>query len=395
MKILRISTRIYPDVCGPAKQAFFISKYLSKNGIKVFHITCPPHKNNKKKEKINDNFIIYYLPFKAPGFYANLFHIVIFFIKYFFFTTYLALKIIKKEKIDVIHSHSPPPTGFIAFIMYKLFKIPYFYTIHALDYPIKILFYLDVKISMKNSKVSIGINRENIRFIQNKYNLKNLYWLPNGINTSLYFHVKDINEKKQLIKTQQLNNILDEEDFIISYIGYMLFYQKVKGMIDFLNGFNNFLSELPTNERKKIKLLFIGDGKFSFLLKNRIKELNLEKNVYFLGKRNDIREILAFSDLLGLTSYEEGFPNVILEAMASKIPCLASNTGEIKTILNSYGLIINPGDVNGIKTNLLKYYYISESKKKELTENISKRVFNLFDYNVIGKKLIKLYKFFK
>ena len=76
MNILRISTRIYPDVGGPAKQVRILSEFLSNNNFSSFNITClPKNKFNIKKEKINNNFTIYYLPLHAPGINSGIFSV--------------------------------------------------------------------------------------------------------------------------------------------------------------------------------------------------------------------------------------------------------------------------------------------------------------------------------
>ena len=124
MKILRISTRLYPDIGGPAKQAFLLSKFCSKNKIECINITCKPFKSFPNKiTKINPNFEIHYLPFIAPGTNSSPLKFFFFSFKFFIYGLIKALIINLKNKIDLIHCHSPPPTGFIAFLLSKIFKI--------------------------------------------------------------------------------------------------------------------------------------------------------------------------------------------------------------------------------------------------------------------------------
>ncbi len=53
------------------------------------------------------------------------------------------------------------------------------------------------------------------------------------------------------------------------------------------------------------------------------------KNVFLLGIKLDIEKFYAISDFGALTSYMEGFPIVLLEAVASKIPCICTDVGEV------------------------------------------------------------------
>ncbi|KKN08969.1 hypothetical protein LCGC14_1051380, partial [marine sediment metagenome] len=84
-------------------------------------------------------------------------------------------------------------------------------------------------------------------------------------------------------------------------------------------------------------------------------------------------------------------PNVILEAMASNVPCLGTNVGEIKNIIGNTGYIVNPGDIVNIEKNLVNFFNLSKMQRSELMEKAKKKIINQFDINIIGKKWIKLY----
>ncbi|MEJ2252697.1 MAG: glycosyltransferase, partial [Candidatus Lokiarchaeota archaeon] len=186
-----------------------------------------------------------------------------------------------------------------------------------------------------------------------------------------------------------LENILSDDDKIISYIGYTIFHQKVEGMIDFLKGFSEFLRSIESiTLRKKFKLLYIGDGKFSARLVKAIKKSNLEGNVFFLGERNDIKHILAISDLLALTSYTEGFSMALLEAMASNVPVIASNVGESKYIVNNTGFLVTPGNYLQIAEKLSNYFDLPDSKIRYYQIKAQERIKNNFDIKIIVKKLL-------
>ena len=113
--------------------------------------------------------------------------------------------------------------------------------------------------------------------------------------------------------------------------------------------------------------------------------------MFFLGKRDDIKELLAIANLLALTSYAEGSPNVLLEAMASNVPCLGTNVGEIKHIIGNTGYIVNPGDIVNIEKNLGIFFNLSKIQRSDMMEKAKTKIKNQFDINIIGKKWIKLY----
>ena len=125
-------------------------------------------------------------------------------------------------------------------------------------------------------------------FKKNKIDTKKLIWVPVGIDLKNFFHVETRDEKEKLIGELDLSSILTPDDYIIIYVGYMDLKQKVLGMIDFLNAFNNFIKNLNEERRNNVKLLYLGDGKYKSLLSSEVNTLNLSNNVFLLGIRLDI-----------------------------------------------------------------------------------------------------------
>ncbi len=112
---------------------------------------------------------------------------------------------------------------------------------------------------------------------------------------------------------------------------------------------HRFLLQACADVKRKIpevKFLLIGDGPLREELEDLAGELDLEKDVLFLGSRRDIPQLLAMVDLAVLPSLEEGFPNVVLEAMAAGKPVVATRVGGIPeaVVHGETGFLIPPGD---------------------------------------------------
>ena len=101
--------------------------------------------------------------------------------------------------------------------------------------------------------------------------------------------------------------------------------------------------KVPITLQEILEEASINDNIVKKCYKILVRELNLKSNAIFLGKRDDIKELLAIADLLALTSYIEGSPNVLLEAMASNVPCLGTDVGEVKYIIGNTGYIEDSG----------------------------------------------------
>lgn len=86
------------------------------------------------------------------------------------------------------------------------------------------------------------------------------------------------------------------------------------------------VANLLKSKGVNFKLFFLGVGELECILKNKVTELNLEKEIIFLGVRSDVHEFMAGSDILLMPSLYEGFPVVLVESQAVGIPSLISNS---------------------------------------------------------------------
>lgn len=116
------------------------------------------------------------------------------------------------------------------------------------------------------------------------------------------------------------------------------------------------------NKYPQAVFLIVGDGP---LRKDLEKEFS-SSSIIFTGFRRDLPEIYRHMDIFVLPSLTEGLPMVILEAMASKIPIIATRVGAIPTIINDKqtGLLVNPGDEVELKAALLSALENRDSIKK-------------------------------
>ena len=113
-----------------------------------------------------------------------------------------------------------------------------------------------------------------------------------------------------------------------------------KGHQYLLKAFPKVLEKYPAH------LLIIGSGPLRSNLENLASELKISKNTHFLGSRDDISDIIGNLDLFVLPSIWEGFPTVLLEAMAQEVPVVVTNiSGSRELVQNKItGLIVPPED---------------------------------------------------
>ncbi|CAM4240406.1 glycosyltransferase family 4 protein [Gillisia hiemivivida] len=131
------------------------------------------------------------------------------------------------------------------------------------------------------------------------------------------------------------------------------------------------------NEHPDIKLVCVGNGVLFEKVKQTIHQRGLEQNVFLLGFRQDIPELIAASDCLVLSSKIEGVPGVILEAGTQKTPSISTNVGGVSEVLinDKTGYLIENFDVMSFKDRLV-----------DLMENDEKRIlFGENAFNMISK----------
>lgn len=100
-----------------------------------------------------------------------------------------------------------------------------------------------------------------------------------------------------------------------------------------------------SQKNENVRLVMVGVGELEEQIKNKVKSLQLEDKVVFLGLRSDVPNILSAFDVLLFPSFFEGMPNVVIEAQASGLPCVISDA------------ITPEADITG----LVKYCSLSES----------------------------------
>ncbi len=362
MKILFIISHFPPKWIGGAETyTYNFGKYLIKQGHEVCIITTYfPGIEELKKE----GFRIY--PIKYTNF--PLIRAVV----YTFLCIFNSIRI----KPDIIHGHMLLLNSFSAIIAGKLLKKKSIVQSHGSDiYKIPwILKMTLVRFVIKNSGIVIAITNDIKRKMREVYDRKDIYFLPNAVDT------KKFNLNKKLCRE---NLMINKNDFILIFVGRL---EKIKGV-------NYLLEALKYLKRyKNIKLLLIGEGSEMQYLKELSRELDISESVVFLGNipNNDIPKYLCSADIFILPSLSEGCPITILEALATGLPVICSKVGGLPEIIQNgeNGFLVSVGDSKSISEHILRLM-----RNKKLMNGIlikNKKLSLTYDYNIIYKNYIKI-----
>jgi len=167
---------------------------------------------------------------------------------------------------------------------------------------------------------------------------------------------------------------------IITFTGRLIYAKGVQDLIDSFFSIKNL--GMP------IKLIIVGDGPYR---SNLEKFSSNDKDILFLGLRDDIVDILSITDVLVNPSYSEGLPTSILEASSIGVPVIATDVGGTKEIfIDEMGFLIRPNDKNALLKAMIS---ILKSEDSQLNRDIRRNhVKNNFDWKQIANKFLNILK---
>jgi len=280
------------------------------------------------------------------------------------------LKVIKENDIDIIHSHE---FGSMMWsILCKIAK-PKLKLVHSIQ---------DSVIINNWSKTTLFFNRFflDMNIAVSEAILKDCFTL-NLKAVKIY----------NAVDTKKFNLIHeDTNSFTIINIARITYYKK---------GLDIFIKALKECKNRGMKFVcyLVGrvlesDKDSLEYLKRLIEDYGLLEEISFMGNREDIPELLARSDLFILPSRYEGLPLALLEAMAAKLPVIASNiTGSIEVIENmKNGLLFESENHSDLAVKIL-FLYNNREEIKRLAQSGYEYV-QKFDISIISEKYWNIYK---
>ena len=247
--------------------------------------------------------------------------------------------IVDNEKFDLIHCHTPMGsvvTRIAARYARKKYGTRVIYTAHGFHFykgsPLfNWLFFYPVEwLLSKYTDTLITINKEDFELAKRKFSrrCKDIQYVPGvGIDTKRF----DIKMSAQ--KKHELRNLLGlRDDAILLTCVARLDKNKNQGFLI------NVMEELM-KEYNNIHLLLVGPDELDGYYQKIVKEKKLNNNIHFLGRRDDIPDILSITDIVVSASLREGLPVNVIEAFASGKPVVALNCRGMKDLVEN--------DVNG------------------------------------------------
>ena len=286
-------------------------------------------------------------------------------------------KIVSEYEPDVIHSHTIF-SHFLALLYKVLFNknIRVVNTEHGSlvdSQKNKLIFKVYKFLAKYANKITFVSDFSAKTYIENNIVLKDMVEvIYNGIDSQ-----ENIINKNNIIKLK--------EGFKFCYIGR---FSQEKNVILLIKAFEKLKIKSPDSD---MSLYLVGDGEEDSFLRNYCNNNNL-KNIYFLGFRRDIVEILNSIDCLTLSSLTEGLPMVVLEAYANKVLAISTDCGGVKEIIIDMNFIAKNNDLDSLLETMEYIFYLDkQSKERKKLENY-KYYKEKFSSNIMLQAYESLYK---
>ena len=300
---------------------------------------------------------------------------------------YKLFKIIKQWKPDIIQTwlYHADLLGLFMGMLFPKCKVIWNLRCSYLDFnDIPLLTAFTIKLCAKLSflpNAIIANSHAGLKYHKDLGYKKNQYKIiPNGFDLNIF----KPDEKNGLMIRKEFN--IPKKSFCIGFIA----------RFDIIKDHENFLKAINIIQKNKqdIHVIMCGEDIDSGnkKLKAWIDQNNL-KNVHLIGKRDDVHNVMNSLDIIVLSSKGEGFPNVIGEAMACGIPCVATNVGDSASIINNTGFIVPPADHKLLAKAIIKMINMPESKRNELGKKAAKRIALNFSLDAVSKQYESFYIF--
>jgi N-acetyl-alpha-D-glucosaminyl L-malate synthase BshA len=342
---LRIGITCYPSLGGSGVVATELGKLLAERGHQV-------------------HFITHSMPFRLGTFQKNIFYHEVevndyYVFKYAPYDLSLASKlaqVAKMQKLDLLHVHYALPHAVCAYLAKQMVgdHLKVVTTLHGTDITIlgqdESLSDL-INLAINRSDAVTAVSRDLIGETERLLHIdKPIDLVYNFVDKRIYYPRECSSLRAEYAAP---------EEKIIMHISN---FRPVKRVADVLKIFQRIRQTIPG------KLLLVGEGPELPKIHCKVKQLGLEQDVHFLGKQDDVAQVISLADLMLLPSEKESFGLVSLEAMACGVPTIGSLAGGLPELVThgETGYLAPIGD-----TDAMAEYALTLLKDPQLYEQFS------------------------
>jgi N-acetyl-alpha-D-glucosaminyl L-malate synthase BshA len=254
------------------------------------------------------------------------------------------------NELDLLHVHYAIPHSVSALLARQMLaakgrRLPFVTTLHGTDITLVGLDRSYLPITRYSIQESDGVtaisNYLKEKTVESFEITRDIEVVTNFVNCDVYTPIKD-----EAQRAEARRRLASPNEAILMHLSN---FRPVKRLVDVVKIFARVARELPA------QLVLIGDGPDRSAAEWLAHDLGIQARVHFLGKQERVNEILPLADILLMPSELESFGLAALEAMACKVPSVATRVGGVPELIDDgeTGLLYNVGDVEGMATGVL------------------------------------------
>ncbi|KZZ71147.1 hypothetical protein A3765_15050 [Oleiphilus sp. HI0130] len=280
---------------------------------------------------------------------------------------------IRKNEIDIIHSHGYREDFYTLFGSGPAKKIATNHLWKKSNRKLRLYALLDSIMLRRFDKV-VAVSQPILEEMKQK-NIPSdkLYCISNGIKLKESEELKNIREELDLKENAYL-------------IGTLSSLTTEKGIDTAIKALALITDQLP-----QARLIVTGDGRERDNLEELARNLSITDKVLFLGRREDTHRILKSLDMFVMPSLKEGLPIALLEAMAARLPIIATKVGDIPKVINKLNGVVIEASIPHLLAEEVQYLYKNPTTAKTLGEKAYETVKNEFSASSMTRKYADLY----
>jgi len=284
---------------------------------------------------------------------------------------------IKKENIDIIHTHGYREDLYALLSHTGRYICATNHLWKRTNLALKVYAYVD-SLAMSQIDRIVAVSQPILTEMRNSLFINNnkLSIISNGISTTR-FHPDNSSALRSELKIKQ-------DTLLITAVSSLT---TEKGHRYLLDALAKLKCELPN-----FHMIIVGEGPERAAIERRIDELDLSPWITLLGKRSDISDIHAASDIYVLPSLDEGLPMSLLEAMASGVSAVATDVGDVaKCVQNNVtGILIKPFDATEL-FDAIRTLSVDAALRDRLGKAATSLVQEKYSTDIMTRKYCALY----
>ncbi|HVN95538.1 MAG TPA: glycosyltransferase [Syntrophorhabdaceae bacterium] len=296
----------------------------------------------------------------------------------FHFSSVLSLgRFLRKQRIDILHTHGWGSRCFIGLVAAKIARIPL--CINGEHGQL----HIEKTGRFLAQRVILPLYDDNLSVSEDlKYKIRRELRLPrlpvtvitNGVDTEKFHGKYNVDQLRATLK-------LEANDLAIGVIASLKWQKNQQVVLQ--------AAHRLSSHGKRIRVIFVGDGPDRQMLAKMAADLSIDRNTVFLGIRSDVPQILSLLDIMILPSVpnSEGLSNVILEAMASGVPVIATNSLGTGDIIQEEitGMLFDPQDPAELARKIALIDGDSDLRQR-VVGNAKERILKDYSLNVMVKR---------